>query len=123
MSAARDPVFGCLLEQDPRRLDRDGYAYHGKSRAHIVAWAKVNGPVPGGKTLDHLCRRRRCQEPTHLEPADQPEQERRKANAWRMRRQTCPRGHSMAGAAITPEGGRLCRTCQHELLTRIRSEA
>jgi hypothetical protein len=52
-------------------LDRDGYgkfSLHGVQRAaHRVAYEAVNGPVPAGLTLDHLCRVRRCVNPLHLE--------------------------------------------------------
>lgn len=109
MTAIRDPIFGCLIATG--RLDRDGYAYHGKTRAHLVAY----GPVPPGLEVDHLCRRRACVERSHLEAVTRAENERRKSWAWRFRRATCPRGHSMANAVITPERGRLCRTCQQEL--------
>lgn len=41
----------------------------GKSTvAHVVAWEAVNGPVPDGMVLDHLCRVRHCINPDHLEP-------------------------------------------------------
>lgn len=120
MTTRRDPVFGCLVWTG--RLDREGYGFHGKDRWHRVAWARTNGPIPSGMEPDHLCRERACGEPVHLELVTRAENERRKAWAWRARRQTCPRGHSMAGAVITPGGGRLCRTCQHELLERVRGE-
>lgn len=121
VTALRDPIFGCLLSTG--RLDPDGYAYHGKTRAHIVAYVERYGPVPAGREVDHACRRRHCREPTHLEAVTRSENELRKSIRYRMRRKTCPRGHDMAGAALTPEGGRLCRTCQQELLARAREGA
>lgn len=36
--------------------------------AHVLEWEKVNGPVPDGMELDHLCRVRPCVNPDHLEP-------------------------------------------------------
>ena len=117
VSAVRDPIFGCLLVTS--RLDADGYAYHGRSRAHIVAWVERHGPIPPGLEIDHLCRRRNCRETAHLEPITRAENERRKSWAWRARRKLCPRGHAMRDAVITPEAGRLCRTCQQELVERI----
>lgn len=115
MSSTRDPVFGCELVTT--KLDNDGYAYAGKSRAHIVAWTKANGPLPigdDGKPLpiDHLCRRRNCRALHHLEPVTKSENEKRKSWPYRVRRKTCPRGHSMEGALVTEEMGRLCRTCE-----------
>lgn len=120
MSTRRDPVFGCLVWTG--RLDREGYGFQGRSRAHIVAWERAHGPIADGREVDHLCRERACVEPVHLELVTRSENERRKAWAWRARRQTCPRGHSMADAVISPNRGRLCRTCQRELLERVRGE-
>jgi hypothetical protein len=35
--------------------------------AHVLYWERVNGPVPDGYELDHLCRVRPCVRPDHLE--------------------------------------------------------
>lgn len=105
--------FGCLLVT--HRLDREGYAFHGKTRAHIHEWTQVNGPVPDGLVLDHLCRRRNCKAVHHLEPVTQSENEKRKSWRYRAKRTHCPRGHELANTAIvTPQGGRVCRTCNKE---------
>lgn len=34
--------------------------------AHRAAWTAVNGQIPLGMTIDHLCRTRRCVNPEHL---------------------------------------------------------
>ena len=114
MSAERDPVFGCLLETG--RRDRDGYAFRGKTRAHIAAWIEENGPVPEGFELEHACRRRHCHELIHLEAVTRSENERRKSWRYRCRIKQCPRGHDLGDAMVTPEGGRVCRTCAREVL-------
>ncbi len=36
--------------------------------AHRVAYELLVGPIPQGLQLDHLCRVRRCVNPSHLEP-------------------------------------------------------
>jgi hypothetical protein len=36
--------------------------------AHRVSYQLLVGPVPEGLDLDHLCRNRRCVNPSHLEP-------------------------------------------------------
>jgi len=112
----RDPVFGCELATG--RLDRDGYAYHGTSRGHIVAWVAVHGQVPAGKVLDHTCRRRNCRAVIHLELVTQSENEFRKRWAYRSRIKLCPAGHELAvHGMVTPTespirgGGRVCRLC------------
>lgn len=35
--------------------------------AYRIAWEMVNGPVPAGLELDHLCRNKLCVRPDHLE--------------------------------------------------------
>jgi hypothetical protein len=115
MSATIDPVFGCELVIT--RLDRDGYAYHGKSRAHIVAWVAKHGPVPSDHVIDHLCRRRNCRAPHHLEAVTQSENERRKSWSYRVKRTHCPSGHDLAtNKVITPERGVVCRSCNREAI-------
>jgi hypothetical protein len=113
VSTERDPVFGCELATG--RLDRDGYAFHGRTRAHIAAWERANGPVPPGKELDHLCRRRHCVAVHHLEPVDRRENERRKDWTYRVKRTRCPRGHDMGlHHQVTPERGVVCRMCNRD---------
>lgn len=109
MSFVRDPVYGCELWC---YVDRDGYGRIGARLAHVVAWEAANGPVPEGKTLDHLCRRRACRRLEHLEPASKLEQERRKSWRYRAKRATCPAGHDLGlERMVTPEGGVVCRRC------------
>jgi len=113
MSTERDPVFGCELWTG--RLDRDGYGFRGKSRAHIVAWVEVNGPVPAGLELEHTCRRRACCAPWHLEAVTRSENEKRKSFRYRVKRTHCPRGHELAiNRVVTPEGGIVCRACNRD---------
>lgn len=51
-------------------LDKDGYGilkvggFH--QRAHRVAWALTNGPIPDGLQVNHLCDHPPCANPTHL---------------------------------------------------------
>ena len=37
-------------------------------RAHRHYYEKLVGPVPDGLVLDHLCKNKKCVNPTHLEP-------------------------------------------------------
>ena len=107
-----DGVYGCWLWHG--ELDRDGYGRmaNGRTRAHHAVWRELVGPIPEGHELDHLCRRRSCVRPEHLEPVTRRDNELRKRWRHRVRRPTCRRGHDMkANAAITPEGGRVCRIC------------
>jgi hypothetical protein len=45
--------------------------------AHKQLWMMVNGSVPIGLELDHLCRNRHCVRPDHLEPVTRKENVRR----------------------------------------------
>lgn len=63
----------------------EGYTTTGKTKrvhkyAHIIAWEIVNGPVPAGKELDHLCYNPSCVRPSHLEPVTHDENIARRTN-------------------------------------------
>ncbi len=52
--------------------NRPGYGYFkvGKKNigAHRVAWEIVNGPIPAGLVIRHMCHNSLCCNPAHLEP-------------------------------------------------------
>lgn len=116
-----DPVFGCDLASG--RLDREGYAFHGKTRAHIHAWVSANGEIPDdpkepGKKLEveHRCRRRNCIALHHLRLVTRSENEKLKRFSYRLK-VPCPKGHDMTtNRAVTPEGGVTCRACNREAI-------
>lgn len=96
-----------------------GRAKIGKGRtksAHTVEWEKVNGPVPKGMVLDHLCRNRACANIAHLELVTP------KINTLRgvgptavnARKELCHLGHPLGGEnlIIDCRGNRRCRECQ-----------
>lgn len=115
MSAELDPVFGCVLSTG--RRDRDGYAFHGKTRAHLHAWRVAGRAIPDGMEIDHLCRRRHCMALHHLELVTRSENELRKSWRYRARRKLCPRGHDLTTNRVTtPEGGIVCRACNRDYL-------
>lgn len=50
---------------------------------HRVSYEVFVGPIPDGLEIDHLCRRRSCCNPAHLEPVTHREnQRRRRRSAW-----------------------------------------
>ena len=104
-------MYGCT--RFAGKLDKDGYGRTGNRRlAHYVAWEEVNGPVPKGMTLDHLCRRRDCVNPMHIECVTQGENNRRKRWKYRVKRKMCGNEHELKRYGIrTPEGGIVCRIC------------
>lgn len=81
--------------------------------AHRALWEMLNGPVPTGLELDHLCRVRACVNPDHLEPVTHAENMRR-ANLSHI---GCRRGHAPTpeNVYVSPQGRRNCRACTAEL--------
>lgn len=87
----------------------------GKTYAHRWAYEYFIGPIPDGLHLDHLCRNRRCVNPTHLEPVTVRENLLRGVgpSAMHARKTHCPAGHPYAGKNLytNPKGARYCREC------------
>lgn len=83
--------------------------------SHRYAYETFIGPVPAGMDLDHLCRRRGCANPRHVEPVTHRENLLRgdTVPAHRAAITHCPRGHE-----YTPENTylynrqRYCRACR-----------
>lgn len=73
----------------------DKYGYmrcqrNGKTRyRHRIEYEKVNGPIPPGLVIDHLCRNRQCLRPDHMEPVTISENVKR----GKRDRKTCKNGH------------------------------
>lgn len=93
--------------------------------AHRYMWELVNGPVPEGLQLDHLCRRRNCVNPAHLEPVTSLENSRRSPD-WTGNRTHCPAGHpySEENTLQVESRGmttRTCRTCRIAANRRYRA--
>ena len=106
----------CLVWMGSR--NKKGYGRIGiKGRlqgVHRVAWELLNGPVPDGLEIDHLCGNRACVEITHLRAVTHLENVRSK--------HVLPITHCKRGHEFTPEntayqrnGGRRCKTCHRTL--------
>lgn len=119
------------------RCDKDGYGQikfkrHTK-RAMRVAYEVFVGPIPEDLILDHLCRRRACVNPAHLEPVtNRTNLLRGDTSSARKAAQT----HCVNGHPFTPEntyvypswrtnGGvrRTCRQCAIERTYKYRAAA
>lgn len=85
------------------------FAWGGHNRsAHAFGWEHVNGPVPPGLQLDHLCRVTACVRASHMEVVTH------KENMRRRRLTICRRGHDYAehGFYRRTDGRPVCRRCK-----------
>ena len=108
-----DEIYYCWLWDG--ELNRDGYGvlWNPRRLAHRVVYEEEVGPIMNGLMLDHVCRRRNCVNPMHLEPVKQSANERRKSWAYRVRMKTCRFGHNRyEHGRRTPEGGFICLVCE-----------
>ena len=78
--------------------------------AHRAIYTLLRGPIPKGKTLDHLCMNKLCVNPAHLEIVDAQENVRR----YYRSKTHCSRGHSFEDAYRHTGGRRKCRHCANE---------
>jgi hypothetical protein len=91
-------VTGCWLWLG--YTDKNGYARVNSQNAHRVFFVEHVGPVPDGFDVDHLCKRRDCVNPAHLESVTEQE------NILRITRtvtyqgrsfEICRNGHPLTG--------------------------
>jgi len=88
------------------------FQFNGKNGyAHRYAWERINGPIPAGLTIDHLCRVRRCVNVAHIELVDTLTNYQRAVDAWTL----CNNG-----LHVRHKRG-ICAACA--LITRKRNEA
>ena len=86
-------------------------SFHGRAyRAHRFIYKQLIGPIPQGKTLDHLCRHRWWCHPNHNSPVTPAENTRRGGNTHKR---SCPAGHryTNSNTRICKDGSRKCRAC------------
>lgn len=106
-------------------LDISGYGIircNGKLlKAHRIAYELLIGKIPEDKQLDHLCRVRKCVNPSHLEPVACRENLMRGQGtaALNARKTLCKRGHQFDGVNVN--GERTCSACVRER-ARIKQE-
>jgi hypothetical protein len=90
--------------------------------AHVYAYERVNGAIPLGYQIDHVCRNRKCVRPDHLEVVTPRENTIRgqAPNTLRHLENRCKRGHDLRLARVRPNGTRECQQC-NTIRTRERS--
>lgn len=91
-------------------------------RSHRLSYELFSGPIPEGLVIDHLCRKRNCVNPDHLEPVTLEENILRGNGlpARNKRKTHCLRGHPFSpdNVRIAPNGSRICRICISTYLKR-----
>lgn len=126
----RDELYGCWTWAG--KTNSNGYptwwTKAGPRDAHAELYARVRGPVADDRYLDHVCRRRTCVNPWHLEAVTQRENLRRRDWGYRSKLAKLACGHdAFLEAMRTPEGGKVCRnavcrTSQEAALRRLEAE-
>jgi hypothetical protein len=88
-----------------------------KMKAHRAVYELLEGPVPDGLELDHLCEITMCVRPSHLEPVTHRINILRGQSpaAKNARKTHCINGHEYTSetAYERPGGGRRCRICRN----------
>jgi HNH endonuclease len=105
----------------------------GSTLVHRIVYELLIGPIPERLDIDHLCRRRHCCNPAHLEPVTRSINCKRipvprirelycGPSRRRMRRPFCEKGHQLSGENlyVSPRGARGCMTCRREVMRRRR---
>jgi hypothetical protein len=86
--------------------------------AHRLAYQALVGQIPSGLVIDHLCRNRRCVNPSHLEVVSADVNTLRGGcpAAVNAKKTHCPNGHPLVGDHLSVDalGKRRCRTCTNQ---------
>jgi hypothetical protein len=114
-------MTNCILTQN--KVQKTGYTFmwnNGKTTgAHRISWEILNGPVPDGAVIDHLCGNRACVAPNHLRAISQ--QENIMAGRHSIdNRSHCNQGHPFIeeNIMVRKNGWRECAECN-----RVRARA
>jgi hypothetical protein len=107
---------GCWIWQ--RAVNRSGYGvtrlpgYQHPKMVHRVAWAAINGPIPEGHEIDHMCNVRVCCNPNHLQPVLPDENKRLAAERRAAKRPVVP-------DLRPPSGSIRVRGTRHAVVYRV----
>lgn len=91
--------------------------------AHRFVYETLIGPIPGGMTLDHLCKNKLCVNPEHLEVVTRGENLRRAIpDRTPEKHRLPPCSHGDQDIYVDPDGKRVCRICRRERTRLWRAE-
>lgn len=108
------------------RKDKDGYGicfFRKKPRrAHRVAWFFLNGDIEEGLVVNHVCRRKDCVNPQHLQAMTRTENNMRDSTSigyLNSQKKFCKNGH-----IFDKKYGkrRYCSICEREKTKRLRKK-
>lgn len=117
------PCWEWTGAQDGKGYGRlsSGGSGNGRFRAHRISYELTKGAIPPELEIDHLCRKKNCVNPAHLEAVPHQINARRgevgKAGGRREKAKThCPQGHPYdAIHTYTDKNGkRSCKTCKND---------
>lgn len=98
-----------------------GWWENGRSRvttAHRAAWTYHNGPIPEGMTIDHICRNRKCVNPSHLQLLTNLQNA--ISNSPDYNPEYCKNGHRRRDKDIG--SGQGCQECKNEYMRKKRAK-
>lgn len=111
-------------------LDKDGYGSfylrRRNRRAHRVAWFAMNGPIPEGMVVNHVCGRRNCVNPRHMNvvtPRENTLRDSRSIPYINSQKRTCTKGHPFDKVVTySSRAQRICSICERERKRRLRAK-
>ena len=119
-------VTGCWLWLG--YVDPKGYAQLAGENAHRAFYRELVGVIEDGNDIDHLCKRRNCVNPAHLESVTEQENIDRITRTVRYQGKAfdiCREGHPMSGdnLRLYKRGDRLRRACAECARVKNRARA
>lgn len=123
---ATEQVGQCLLRIHFRNDGYSQFRFAGRNGyAHRFSYECFIGPVERGFEIDHLCRKRHCVNPMHLEAVTSAVNTLRGIGptASNARKTSCTKGHPFdaGNTYLDKRGRRYCRICEREKCRRVRA--